>query len=95
MRAGGLGTVIAVGTAVKSLKLGDKVEGVLGMMVRTGIEYPTDSDSGWAEYAVLQEKHLQKRVPPKGANLSDFLGVLGKSVLSGKVSKLLFIDLSP
>lgn len=30
MRAGGLGSVIAVGTAVKSLKLGDKVEGILG-----------------------------------------------------------------
>lgn len=34
MRAGGLGSVMAVGTAVKSLKLGDKVEGTLGRLVR-------------------------------------------------------------
>ena len=32
---------------------------------------------GWTEYTVVSEKHLQKRSPPQGASLSDFLGVLG------------------
>lgn len=30
MRAGGLGEVTAVGPSVKSLKVGDKVEGIVG-----------------------------------------------------------------
>lgn len=61
MRAGGLGSVVAVGSSVKGLKAGDKVEGTLG----------------WQEYAVVAEKHLTKRSPPKGATLTDYLGVLG------------------
>lgn len=32
---------------------------------------------GWQEYAVISEKQLTKRVPPKGAQLTDYLGVLG------------------
>lgn len=61
MRAGGLGTVLAVGSRVRSLKLGDKVEGLCG----------------WQEYAVQPESTWTKRVPPKGARLTDFLGTLG------------------
>lgn len=61
MRAGGLGEVAAVGPSVQSLKVGDKVEGIVG----------------WQEYAVVAEKQLTKRVPPKGAQLTDYLGVLG------------------
>jgi len=33
--------------------------------------------TGWQEYAVISEKQLTKRVPPKGAQLTDYLGVLG------------------
>lgn len=37
MRAGGLGEVTAVGPSVKSLKVGDKVEGIVGgsLSIRT------------------------------------------------------------
>lgn len=61
MRAAGLATVLAVGTSVKDLKLGDCVEAVCG----------------WSEYAVLPRKGLTKRQPPKGARLTDYLGALG------------------
>ncbi|KAK9900255.1 NAD(P)-binding protein [Cystobasidium minutum MCA 4210] len=61
MRAGGLGSVVALGPNVKSLKEGDHVEGILG----------------WQEYSVVSEKTLTKRVPPQGAQLTDYLGVLG------------------
>lgn len=33
MRAGGLGEVIAVGSGVQSLKVGDKVEGIVGKLL--------------------------------------------------------------
>lgn len=37
----------------------------------------TDDSPGWAEYAVLPTKGLVKRSPPKGAQLTDYLAVLG------------------
>lgn len=37
MRAGGLGSVVAVGSGVKSVKVGDKVEGTLGQLRSTGL----------------------------------------------------------
>lgn len=91
MRAGGLGSVIAVGSGVKGLKLGDKVEGILGEHDCRITCSPSLSHllPGWAEYAVLAEKHLQKRVPPPGADLSDFLGVLG---MPGQTAYHGFID---
>ena len=61
MRAGGLGTVTGVGSSVKNLKRGDIVEGTLG----------------WTEYAIVQEQHLTERVAPRGASITDYLGVLG------------------
>ena len=61
MRAQGLGTVLAVGTSVKNLKLGDTVECL----------------PGWAEYAVLSAKNLKKRTPLKGIRITDYLGTLG------------------
>ncbi|GAA99169.1 uncharacterized protein L969DRAFT_379003 [Mixia osmundae IAM 14324] len=66
MRAGGLGTVIAVGKSVKKLKQGDSVYGTLG----------------WQEVAVVPAKELQKIETPKGATRNDWLGALGLTGLT-------------
>jgi NADPH:quinone reductase-like Zn-dependent oxidoreductase len=41
MRAGGLGSVVAVGSDVKSLKAGDKVEGTLGEVMSSFLWAPS------------------------------------------------------
>lgn len=61
MRAGGLGVVEHVGSAVRNLKAGDQVR----------------CTPGFTEYAVLPASTCQKAVVPEGAAISDFLGVIG------------------
>jgi len=62
MRAGGIGTVIkTAGGEVGKFKVGDLVYG----------------SPGWAEYAVLKEKDLEKIELPSGSETLDYLGPLG------------------
>ncbi|KIM26115.1 hypothetical protein M408DRAFT_330709 [Serendipita vermifera MAFF 305830] len=61
MRAGGIGTVLAVGKDVQKVKVGDSVNAMLG----------------WTEFAVLPEKSVAVLKVPSGAVPLDFLGVLG------------------
>ncbi|KZT40446.1 NAD(P)-binding protein [Sistotremastrum suecicum HHB10207 ss-3] len=70
MRAGGIGRVVGLSGGKKEgeggLKVGDVVSGSFG----------------WAEYAVVREKDVEKLTVPSGAQTLDFLGVLGLTGLT-------------
>jgi hypothetical protein len=36
------------------------------------------SDVGWAEYAIVKEKHLERLDLPQNAKITDALGILGE-----------------
>jgi len=66
MRAGGIATVLAVGSQVQNVKVGDTVNGM----------------PGWTEYAVLPAKSVQVINPPSGAIPLDYMGVLGMTAIT-------------
>ena len=82
MRAGGLATVVKVGSKVSHTKEGDLVAGF----------------TGWAEYAVVKGSSLRKINPVKGIRTSEYLGVLGATGqtaywgLEGKESSLALLQ---
>jgi hypothetical protein len=66
MRAAGLGTVVAVGSEVSDIKVGDSVSGA----------------PGWTELAKIPAKSLQVIKAPQGGVPLDFMGVLGMTGLT-------------
>ncbi|KAG2157867.1 uncharacterized protein EDB93DRAFT_730644 [Suillus bovinus] len=79
MRSGGLGVVVSVGEGSKFRK-GDLVYGMFGASARTLVLFPSlvlMLCAGWTEYAVANDKSMEKISPPPGATSLDFLNTLG------------------
>lgn len=81
MRSGGLGVVVKTGEG-STLSVGDEVYGTIGKLFSVTMQSFADNIAGWSEFAVMNDKDLTKLIVPKGAEVLDYLGVLGSAGLT-------------